>query len=263
MGRNGAGLHTLVGAYVMDAVPAADRAAFERHLISCDQCRAEVQGLREATARLAAAAAIEPRTELREQTLQAAERLRQLPPVVAEQRQASLANRMARWTRRAVLPGRLGQSWIARLAVVAAVVFASAAVGFGLHASSMQHRLSVDEQRDHQIAAILGAADATTLTAKVSTGGIATVVMSHHARKLVFIAHKLSVLPASRAYELWLMGPSGDTSAGMLPSARGGMTGPMVVGGLAPGDQLGLTIEPAAGSPQPTSAPIVLVGLGI
>ena len=86
MRARGAGLHTLVGAYVMDAVSDADRASFERHLLTCEQCRADVRGLREAAARLAEAAAVSPRPELREQTMQAAARTRQQPPLVVSQK---------------------------------------------------------------------------------------------------------------------------------------------------------------------------------
>ena len=86
--------------------------------------------------------------------------------------------------------------------------------------------------------------------------------MSHRARALVFIASGLTRLPASKAYELWLMGPAGATPAGMLPSGHHGMSGPVVVSRLAPGDRLGLTIEPSAGTGQPTSAPVVMVALG-
>jgi anti-sigma-K factor RskA len=265
MRGNAAGLHTLVGAYVMDAVPEADRAAFEQHLTGCEPCRDEVRGLREATARLAAAAAIEPRPELRDLTLQAASRVRQLPPLVAREEPAGLAGRMARWRR---LPrsggGRRAAGWlrVPLLAAVALVVlFAGAAVGLGLHMSSMQHQMSATARRDHAIAEVLGANDAITLTAHVSTGGTATVVMSHRARALVFTANRLPALPASKAYELWLMGPAGPTAAGMLPAVRGGMSGPMVVRGLAPGDRLALTIEPVTGARYPSGIPIVLVGL--
>jgi len=252
-------------------VPEPDRAAFERHLGGCPACREEVRGLREATARLAAASAIEPRPGLREQTLQAAARLRQMPPLVGAEPLET--DRVARLTR--LRPSSLRRppgdggpfrsGWLNVLtaaAVALAVVFAGAAIALGLHSSTMQHRLSAAEQRDHAIAAVLTAKDAVMRTAAVTTGGTATVVMSHREGALVFIASKLSVLPPSRGYELWLMGPSGDRPAGMLPPARGGMSGPMVVRGLRAGDQVGLTIEPAAGSPQPTSAPIVLIVLG-
>ena len=274
MRTRGAGLHTLVGAYVMDAVSAADRASFERHLLTCEQCRADVRGLREAAARLAAAVAVPPRPELREQTMQAAARIRQLPPLVDGQQGRRLAvhrlafHRLAggRWAarwQRLVRPMRLSaRPWLARIAVVAAVVLAATATVFGLHMGSMQNRLTAAEQRDAAIAAVLGARDATTMTAQVSTGGRATVVMSHRADALVFIASGLTKLPTSKAYELWLMGPAGDSPAGMLPPDRHGMTGPMVVARLTPGDHLAMTVEPASGARWPTSAAVVLVGLG-
>ncbi len=259
-----AGLHTLVGAYVMDAVSADDRASFERHLLTCEQCRSDVRGLREAAARLAAAASVPPRPELREQTMQAAERIRQLPPLVDRQEGRQLAGHwwVASW-QRLVRPVRLSaRPWLAKTAVVAAVVLALTATVFGLNMGSMQNRLSAAQQRDSAIAAVLGARDATTLTADVTTGGRATVVMSHRADALVFIGSDLTGLPASKAYELWLMGPAGASPAGMLPHDRNGMTGPMVVGRLTPGEHLAMTVEPASGARQPTSAPVVMVGLG-
>jgi anti-sigma factor RsiW len=283
MRRRTAALHTLVGAYVMDAVPESDRTAFERHLSGCPACLDEVRGMREATARLAEAAAIEPRAELRDQTLRAATRLRQVPPLVDadEAGLAGLTRRLPQRRSRSSRSARpLRSGWLSvttAAAIAVAVLFAGAAIGLGLHLSSMQHRLSVADQRDHAImqhrlsvadrrdhaiAAVLGAKDAVTMTASVRTGGTATVVMSHQAKSLVFIASKLSALPASRSYELWIMSPSGDKPVGMLPPAHGGMFGPMVVGGLQAGDQVGLTVEPAAGSRLPSSTPIVLVGLG-
>jgi anti-sigma-K factor RskA len=260
-----AGMHTLVGAYVMDAVPDADLVAFERHLLSCEQCSEDVRGLREATARLASAAAIAPRPELREPTLQAAARIRQLPPVVTAEQSSrrAVSARLVAWLRFIWPAGKGGQAWLARVAVVAAVILAVTATGLGVHMRAMEDRLTVAEQRDNAIAAVLGARDATTLTAQISTGGMATVVMSHKAHALVFIANGLTKLPASKAYELWLMGPAGDKPVGMLPPGRHGMTGPMVVNRLQTGDRLGLTVEPVSGSRQPTSAPIVVLGLGL
>ena len=59
--------HTLAGAYAMDAVTDDDRARFEQHLADCETCLAELRGMRETTARLAAAAEVRPRAALREQ----------------------------------------------------------------------------------------------------------------------------------------------------------------------------------------------------
>ncbi len=263
MRARGAALHTLVGAYVMDAVSDKDRAAFERHLLTCEQCRDDVRGLREAAAHLAAAAAVPPRPELRSPTLRAAERIRQLPPVVPGDQARGHSGRRTMAARvRLVSRGGGGRPWVVRLAATVAVALAVTAIVLGVHVSAMQGRLSAAQQRDSAIAAVIGAHDATTLTAQVRTGGTATVVMSHRARTLVFIGSDLARLPASKAYELWLMGPAGATPAGMLSPAHHGMTGPVVVNRLAPGDRLGLTVEPSAGTGQPTSPPVVVVALG-
>ena len=73
--------HTLAGAYALDALTRADRARFECHLARCQQCAAEISGLRETTARLAVAAAAEPPAGLIQRAVAAAARTRQLPPL--------------------------------------------------------------------------------------------------------------------------------------------------------------------------------------
>jgi anti-sigma-K factor RskA len=243
-------LHALVGAYVLDAIPDRDRTEFERHLLTCEQCREDVRGLREAGALLAAAVAVEPRPELRGPTLQAAEVIRQLPPLVGDQ------SARRSW-RRGLSSAGIARGWLATVAATVAVVLAVTAVALGLHMAAMQRRLAAEDRRDSAISQILGAHDAVALTAVVTTGGTATVVMSHHERALVFTASGLTRLPGSRGYEVWLAGPAGVTAAGMLPPGGHGMSGPMVVGRLADGDVLEVTVEPLGGSPHPTSAPVV------
>jgi len=257
-----AGLHTLVGAYVLDAMSQPDRAAFEQHLHGCEPCREEVRGLRETSARLSTAVAVAPRPELRQQTLQATARLRQLPPEVGGEAAGPPARS---WLSRMGMPGWLTgtgrNSWLVRLAAAGAAVVIAAAVLIGVNVRSMQTRISALQQRDSAITAILSAPDEATVTADIKTGGKATVMMSHHAGALVFFAKGLISLPDTKGYELWLLGPAGKRSVGMLPPVRGDMTGPMLVRNLQPGDHLGVTVEPAGGSGQPTSAPIVMLSL--
>jgi len=243
--------HTLAGAYAMDAVPEPDRSRFERHLARCESCRQEVRGLREATAALAGATAIQPPAALRDAVLHAAGQTRQMPPPVAP---APVAWAPARHRRR---PG-----WRPRLAIALAGALAAVAVAAGLVSYGVQGRLDQAQHRDHMVAMVLSASDATMVSRHVSTGGTATVVMSHHERALVFTAADLHVLPAGESYELWLIGPAGTRSAGMIDgSGHGKMVGPMVVSGLAAGDSVGVTVEPAGGSPRPTSPPLVLINL--
>jgi anti-sigma-K factor RskA len=238
--------HTLAGAYAMDAVPPADRARFEQHLAGCESCRQEIGGLRETTVRLAAAVAVQPPPQMREAALRSVARTRQLPPAVAGP---------ARW------PGGSVRRWLPRLALGLAGGLAAVAVTLGLAWGGMRDRLDQAQLHSTAIAAVLNASDATMLTAQIRTGGTATVVMSHRDHSLVFTAAGLRALPPAESYELWLMGPGGPRPAGMLPGARSGPAGPMVVSGLAGGDQVGLTVEPGSGSPRPTTAPILMLDL--
>jgi len=147
--------------------------------------------------------------------------------------------------------------------VTAGLVTAAAVVAIAFGATSyarMQHGLDTDQGRDQTVAAVLSSADARMMRGNVSTGGTATVVMSHNMGMLVFTAAGLPALPTAKRYELWLIGPSGSRSAAMLAgSGHASMVGPVVVSGVSAGDRVGLTVEPAAGSPRPTSRLILLL----
>ena len=270
--------HTLAGPYVMDAVTPEERSSFASHLDDCSQCRDDVREMREATARLGMAAVVRPRPELKEQTIRAAFRTSQLAPVVndtvvddtvvdstvvnntavdgasvaSQEPMAVPRRRRAAWRGRSIrLP--------ARFALATAAVVAAAAIGFGVAANSVMQQLHHTQRQDHMIASVLAARDAVMLTARITSGGTATVVMSHHERRLVFTTHGLRPLPSGWGYELWLMGPAGDRSAGMLRFEADGMTEPTVVSGLRHGDAIGVTVEPADGSPLPSSSLVVMI----
>jgi anti-sigma-K factor RskA len=143
---------------------------------------------------------------------------------------------------------------LAGVAVLAAVaVWASGTVG----RPSPPGRSAVS----HDVATVLTAPDLTVLSGRVRTGGTATVMMSPRDRMLVFAAAGLRVLPGSQCYELWLMQPGADRPAGLLPMPKHGMSGPVVASGLAAGERLGLTVEPAHGSRRPTSPMILVLAL--
>jgi anti-sigma-K factor RskA len=255
--RRRSDVHTLAGAYAMDAVPPSERAAFERHLAGCGECRQEVRGLSEAAASLAAATAVQPSAAFREATLRAAAQTRQLPPTDAAPPAPWRALRRQGLGPRGWRP-RLGVALAGTVACVLAVV----AIVAGISAYGMHSRLDQDQGHDHAVAMVLGAPDAKMMTAPVTTGGTATVVMSHRERALVFTAADLRVLPSSESYELWLMGPAGNKPAGMINvSGSGKMASPMVVAGLSSGDRVGMTVEPAGGSPHPTTPLVVVIAL--
>jgi anti-sigma-K factor RskA len=245
MNLHRADVHTLAGAYAMDAISAPDRARFERHLAGCAACAQEITSLREATARLASATAVPPPSSMKERVMAAAALTRQSPPPVSEP--------------------STGRAWRGRLrfavAAVAAAVVLGAAVVFGIANGSMRDQLSQAQASSQQMAAVLTARDATMMTGAVTGGGTITIVMSHSRRALVFTAADLRALPASRGYELWLIGPAGVRPVAMLAVGRHDMTGPVIASGLRPGDHLALTAEPSGGTARPTAAMMLDVAL--
>jgi anti-sigma-K factor RskA len=64
-------LHALSGAYALDAVGAAERKRFERHLARCASCQREVSRLQEAASRFAVAVSARPPARLRRRVLDA------------------------------------------------------------------------------------------------------------------------------------------------------------------------------------------------
>ena len=253
--------HTLAGAYAMDAVAGADRARFERHLARCPACTRELAELREATARLAGAAAAEPPAGLIQRAVASATRTPQLPaaPRPAERWRRRRGHQPRTRTGRRPAPPR--PALRARLALALAAVFLAVAAASGAIAFTTEHQLGAAALRDHQIAQVMTARDAVMLTARARPGGTATVVMSHRYRSLVLTTAGLPPLPAGHRYEVWLMGPSGDRAAGLLPAPHGGMTSPVIATGLATGDSIALTVAPAGGSPQPESTPVLMLSL--
>jgi anti-sigma-K factor RskA len=266
--------HTLAGAYALDALASADRAAFERHLAGCDDCCQEVDGLRAAAARLGEAAAAPPPQRLRDQVLSKAAQTRQLPPLAGRREPAAPppgepTGPGLGWrglgadglTRRGTGGRRLAWAAAPRLAVAVAGLCLLVALGVGGLMVHAQHRLTQEQARNAGVTAVLNAPDATMMTTRGDHGGRATVVMSHAERALVLTTARLPWLPGSERYEVWLMGPEGVRPAGMLPPPRQGMTPPLVVSGLAAGDRVGVTVEPSGGSHHPTSVPVLMVAL--
>jgi anti-sigma-K factor RskA len=253
--------HSLAGAYVMNALDPADLRRVERHLARCQECADEVADLREVVGCLAAASASRPPAELKARLLARTPMIRQLPPAVGQQQAGA-------W--RYLPRPRWAGSWPKRMRRLAPAPVLAAALALSVAVAALviavtglpgQHGPARQRPADAAITAILTAPDAMMISAAVRTAGAATVVMSRRERALVFAAAGLPALPASRCYELWLMGTHTDRPVGLLPLPSHGMTGPVIARGLRSGDHLGLTVEPASGSPRPTSAMILVLAL--
>ena len=224
-------LHVLTGSYVLDALSETEREEFERHLQFCPTCDAEVRGLRETAARLALACAVNPPARMEPQVLAATYRTRQLPPLPADR------------------PGRV-LHFPRRLAILAAAASVAAALALGITQLTAQHQL--DQARATAIARVVTAPDAHVDTARAA-GGSVTVVTSIRLHEAVVSTSGMASLPSGRVYQVWVMSPSGARSAGLIQGSS------LLASAVRPGDQIGITVEPAGGTARPTTTPVAVV----
>lgn len=248
--------HTLVEAYVLNAVDDVERAAVERHLAGCDECAAEVVSLREAVAGYAASVATDPPPGLRERVYAQVGRTRQVPPGRTESSPVRSGG---------------GRRWLRGVAAVAACALL---VAGGVAVWSMQQRrITVErasthaaeqrameaERRELAIREVLAAPDARVRTMKVQGGGQIVVMTSLKQDRAVVVVSDLQQMSIDKSYQLWVVQQAKPRSAGVLEAGTTATT--QVVTGLREAQKMCLTVEPAGGSNQPTTSPVVVVDL--
>lgn len=230
-------VHTLSGAYVLDALNPEEAAAFRTHLAGCPACRQEVRELREAAARMGAAQSLRPPPGLRARVLAAADRTPQEPPTPSAEAHSPAAphGHARRWNRLLV-------------AAAAAVLVVGGAVGVS--------RVLDDSDPGTPAEQVFQAEDARTVDQPTSNGGTLRVAVSPSRDEMAVDTSELPKLAGNRVYQMWTIDDDeavvsvgvfdepGETAAIALPEQ---------------GVTVALTIEPAGGSQLPTDAPIVAV----
>lgn len=222
-------IHKLSGAYVVDAVDDIERAAFERHLVECEDCRDEVASLRETTAMLAESVAVTPPPSLRASVLSGVAQIRPLPPVIAPPRRVA-------W-----FPLLVAASIVAVLGIAAAV--------WQPWAPSDNPSLTAAEQ-------VLRAPDAQSVSVDLGEAGQATVTRSKSLHKAVIRTKDMAAAPSGQVYQLWLQQHGDMISAGLMEG--GGSEEIILEGDAATASAVGVTVEPDGGSEKPNLPPVAL-----
>ncbi|WP_204071967.1 anti-sigma factor [Planotetraspora phitsanulokensis] len=257
MSVRGSDVHALAGAYALHAIDDdGELRLFEEHLSGCAECAQEVRGLAETATRLGLAAAVEPPPALRDRIMAEIGQVRQLPPLVAPS--PSIRESRSSAERRSPLAGWL--RWRPRLAAALTATAVAAAVLLGVVAVRTQAGLDELRATDREVTAVLAAPDVRSATAPSGAAG-GTVVVSRSQGKMVFVASGLASLPDSRTYQLWQIGPEGARSAGLLRPDGTGHISPVVSATVDGATTVGVTVEPAGGSEQPTTQPLLLLDL--
>lgn len=145
---------------------------------------------------------------------------------------------------------------IAGVAAGVGLFFGGLTLGQGLLAPQAPPAAITAEAR---LSALLAADDLERVVTPVDGGGTATVVWSARHTGAAIAVSDLPALPADRVLELWLIDGNGATPAGTFGPESEGVTWALLEGTLAPGDTIGVTVEPRGGSQTPTTDPIVVV----
>ncbi|WP_436531867.1 anti-sigma factor [Actinoplanes sp. HUAS TT8] len=230
-----ADIHSLVGAYVLDAVDDIERAAFDRHLRECEACRVETAELREAAGRLSDSTWSVPPPRLRESVLAAVATTRQVP--VETPRRA-----------RRAYPSR----WVAAAAAVVAAVGTGTAVFVVQEQRVRDQRVTAEAARtqEEQVRGILGAPDVVLRDQVLASGGKVTVAYSRLKDSGVILMAADSAPDGGRVYQLWTVRSGTPVSEGVL--AVGQTSAVQIVHGVSAASAVGVSVEPAGGSPTPT-----------
>ncbi|MFE3145968.1 anti-sigma factor domain-containing protein [Streptomyces sp. NPDC059218] len=242
-------LHTLTGAYAVHALHGEERDAFERHLAECDACAQEVAEFRATAGRLALASTVRTRPVMREQVLRRIAAVRQVPPGTVP------LDRVRRGGHQAVGLAR----WTLAACVAAAAAFGGTAVWQYERAQDAQDRASQAERHAEDVVGVLAAPDAKSRSAKVA-GGAGTLVVSAGRDRAVFVASKMAAPPRGKVYQLWFADEGKMRSAGLMDPDRSSQA-VLMQGAVEGASGVGITVEPAGGSNQPTSTPVVLLGV--
>ena len=265
-------LHHLSGAYAVDALADAERTSFEQHLAVCADCRAEVAELSATAHSLASLTETTPPPSLRASVLSGIAQVRPLPPLSADAGAPAPAGTSASPPAPPESPAagtdesrdvaadaggtvvpirRRRTAWFAAAAAAAVI-----AVG-GLVWSPW----SDDSGGLSPLDQVTTAADAQRVSS--TKDGVTTeVVYSKQLGKAAISVKGLAPAPDGQTYQLWYIGSGGTiTSAGLFGVDADGNGQAVLAGQAAPTDKVAVSVEPAGGSAQPTTDPLVVLPL--
>lgn len=247
-------IHTLTGAFATNALDEDERAAFEAHLPGCPACQAEVDSFLATAAMLGSAVGESPPAGLRDAIMDEIGSTRQLAPGLPSPPPSRSSDRSV--SRRS--PAR--RAWFDRLLLPAAAAMAVVVAGMAIMVGSLNRRIDELATNTADVAGIVAAADMQTWEASAGDT-IARVVYSPTRGEGVFLADGMGAAGEGRTYELWLIDADGVANPAGLFDATGASATHTFTGSLREVAAIGVTIEPASGSPAPTSDPIMVIEL--
>ncbi len=242
MDENHIALQENLAAYALGALDAGEAAALENHLKTCQSCRAELADYHRVGAGLLGA-------------------LPARPPRAAVRRQ--LQQRLPGHARRSALQWNWSFGQLVSAALLVALVALNVLTVSQLYSLKREQAEMLNKNTAAQTALAM-LAYPTTRTLTFNENGVSGSLLVDKARNLVAVfAWNLSVAPAGKTYQMWLVSPQGDRTSGGFLSPEADY--PFVIAVVHSPQPLsnftgfGITVEPAGGSPSPTGPRVLHV----
>lgn len=289
----------LAGAYALNALSSEDRAEYERYLATSREARREADSLENTAAALALdTPPVQPSAALRASVLAAIASTPQLPRDDAQQSdavgeapatpRAALAPNPGQQeqpvrpmavpssapdrtpTTKASMPTstkaqrKASRRWYTQplAAAVAAVALVVTLLGVNGITTALNNGNGLPQAL--QLAQINAQPDAQRETVKLTNINdgeqvVATLVWSGRLGQSVLLVDGLASLTEEQTYELWYIRDDGPISAGTFNTTGSGDSWRVLDGTMGEGDAVGVTVEPAGGSEQPTTDPLLVI----
>jgi anti-sigma-K factor RskA len=258
-------VHDLLPGYALHALDDLERRSVERLLESDADARRALDEYREVVA--AFAVDTEPPAELRASVL---DRVRNTPQLSATNATAASSDTAAPSSAAATPPAggptavgggdvvdlaahRRTRRWGVALTAVAAAAAIAVPTTIAVQVTAERDRL---REQSEIVSEMLVDPDSSILRGTVAGGGQASVLVADD--DMFFRAADLPEPAPGRAYQLWVVAEDGSVSSAGVLSVRDGETASLVQG--VEGIGMAVTVEPEAGSEQPTTDPVVVLG---
>lgn len=162
---------------------------------------------------------------------------------------------------------RRPRMWTVVSAAAAAIVLVAAGVTIGRITDGVapEDNLPVagpaNGSMPGDVTSLLASEDLEIARGQVGTTGLATVLASRSADMAVISMTGIPEPVEGRAYQLWLMGDHDPISAGTMEAGQVGPAPSAQIDGIRGSEQIGITEEPAGGSPAPTGEVLLAIDL--
>ncbi len=221
----------LAGAYALEALPAETLREVREHLASCSQ-HSEVAGLQAVASTLSATAPeMEPPPDLKTRLMGA---IRQEAAPAAEGKPHEMDGY---WLRRWLSPTVRPYVLAAALAIAVAAL-----AGWNVYLQTSD-----------------GDGQDVTFVRTLTDGGVAQgrVLYVQEEQVAVITVEDLEPLPADQTYQVWAISGGAATGIGLFNTSESGEASAAIQFDLSEAEIVAITVEPAGGSPQPTTEPVL------